>query len=366
MAPTVLHLRAEDKPLEHRSALTPSTTKALIAAGYKVNVERSPTSAIRKRIFDDSEFEKAGATLVPEGSWVDIPSDHLVIGLKELDETKDFPLKHSHVTFAHCFKNQGGWEKALGRWSRGGGYHAGFAGAALAIKTWAWQLEHPDGTPLPGVDEFTDGRGYYSSEEEMLEQIRGDVVRGEKIAGRRPQILVIGALGRCGRGAVDACVKSGCEDILRWDMAETAKGGPFTEIVEADIFINCIYLSEKIAPFVDMNSLKAPNRRLSVVCDVFLQFSTAQSCDTSNPNNPITFDKPTIPVSVSNPPLSVISIDHLPSLLPAESSDAFSNDLLPSMLEIQNRASHPVWQRAEKLFRQKVATLPAEQQKVEQ
>ncbi|DAA78508.1 TPA_exp: Uncharacterized protein A8136_4484 [Trichophyton benhamiae CBS 112371] len=385
MAPTVLHLRAEDKPLEHRSALTPSTTKALIAAGYKVNVERSPTSAIRKRIFDDSEFEKAGATLVPEGSWVDIPSDHLVIGLKELDETKDFPLKHSHVTFAHCFKNQGGWEKALGRWSRGGGvlydleflqddkgrrvaafgYHAGFAGAALAIKTWAWQLEHPDGTPLPGVDEFTDGKGYYSSEEEMLEQIRGDVVRGEKIAGRRPQILVIGALGRCGRGAVDACVKSGCEDILRWDMAETAKGGPFTEIVEADIFINCIYLSEKIAPFVDMNSLKAPNRRLSVVCDV--------SCDTSNPNNPIpiynvntTFDKPTIPVSVSNPPLSVISIDHLPSLLPAESSDAFSNDLLPSMLEIQNRASHPVWQRAEKLFRQKVATLPAEQQKVQQ
>lgn len=36
------------------------------------------------------------------------------------------------------------------------------------------------------------------------------------------------------------------------------------------------------------------------------------------------------------------------------------------MLEIQNRASHPVWQRAEKLFRQKVATLPAELQKVEQ
>ncbi|EFQ97667.1 saccharopine dehydrogenase [Nannizzia gypsea CBS 118893] len=385
MAPTVLHLRAEDKPLEHRSALTPSTTKALIAAGYKVNVERSPTSAIRKRIFDDSEFEKAGATLVPEGSWVDIPSDHLVIGLKELDETKDFPLKHSHVTFAHCFKNQGGWEKALGRWSRGGGvlydleflqddkgrrvaafgYHAGFAGAALAIKTWAWQLEHPDGTPLPGVDEFTDGKGYYASEEEMLEQIRGDVARGEKIAGRRPQILIIGALGRCGRGAVDACVKSGCEDLLRWDMAETAKGGPFTEIVEADIFINCIYLSEKIAPFVDMNSLKASNRRLSVVCDV--------SCDTSNPNNPIpiynvntTFDKPTITLSLSNPPLSVISIDHLPSLLPAESSDAFSNDLLPSMLEIQNRASHPVWQRAEKLFREKVSTLPADLQKVEQ
>ncbi|KAF3491041.1 saccharopine dehydrogenase [Arthroderma uncinatum] len=364
MAPTVLHLRAEDKPLEHRSALTPTTTRALISAGYKVNVERSPTSAIRKRIFDDSEFEKAGATLVPEGSWVDIPSDHLVIGLKELDETKDFPLKHSHVTFAHCFKNQGGWEKALGRWSRGGGvlYDLEFLQDDKGRRVAAF--EHPDGTPLPGVDEFTDGKGYYVSEDEMLQQIRGDVARGEKIAGRRPRVLIIGALGRCGRGAVDACVKAGCEDILRWDMAETAKGGPFTEIVESDIFINCIYLSEEIAPFVNMDSLKGSNRKLSVVCDV--------SCDTSNPHNPIpiynansTFDKPTIQLSLSNPPLSVISIDHLPSLLPAESSDAFSNDLLPSMLEIQNRSSHPVWQRAEELFRKKVATLPAELQKVE-
>lgn len=43
--------------------LTPSTTKALVDAGYAVNVERSP-----ERIFDDSEFKAAGATLAPEGS----------------------------------------------------------------------------------------------------------------------------------------------------------------------------------------------------------------------------------------------------------------------------------------------------------
>ncbi|KIW28702.1 saccharopine dehydrogenase [NAD(+), L-lysine-forming] [Cladophialophora immunda] len=63
---TTLHLCSESKPLEHRSALTPSTTKALLDAGYKVNVECSP-----ERIFDDSEFEAVGATLVPEGSWKD-------------------------------------------------------------------------------------------------------------------------------------------------------------------------------------------------------------------------------------------------------------------------------------------------------
>jgi hypothetical protein len=81
-APTnVLHLRAETKPLEHRSCLTPSTTKALIEAGYTVNVERDP-----QRIFDDEEFERVGATLVPTGSWVDAPKEHIIVGLKELEE----------------------------------------------------------------------------------------------------------------------------------------------------------------------------------------------------------------------------------------------------------------------------------------
>ena len=59
MSPTTLHLRSETKPQEERSALTPATTKALVDAGYKVNVERSPG-----RIFNDDEFAEAGATLV--------------------------------------------------------------------------------------------------------------------------------------------------------------------------------------------------------------------------------------------------------------------------------------------------------------
>ena len=64
---------------QNRSALTPTTTKALIDAGYKVNVERSP-----QRIFDDEEYEKVGATLVPENTWRDAPEDTIIIGLKEL------------------------------------------------------------------------------------------------------------------------------------------------------------------------------------------------------------------------------------------------------------------------------------------
>ena len=60
------------------------------------------------------------------------------------------------------------------------------------------------------------------------------------------------------------------ENILKWDMAETAKGGPFSafplalklvaraladmpsyteEITDSDIFVNCIYLTSKIPNF---------------------------------------------------------------------------------------------------------------------
>ncbi|RMY29864.1 hypothetical protein D0866_08394 [Hortaea werneckii] len=369
MAPTVLHVRAETKPLEHRSAVTPTIAKQLVDAGYVVNIERSPLS-----IFNDSEYEGTGASLVPTGSWTQAPSEHIIIGLKELPE-EDFPLKHIHVQFAHCYKGQGGWEKVLGRFPRGKGtlldlefledengrrvaafgYHAGFAGAALALMTWAWQLTHGKDEPLPGVTP-------YENESLLIKDVKEAVESGKAKAGHLPRVLVIGALGRCGRGAVDLCVKAGLEDIIKWDLPETsAKSGPYQEIVESDVFVNCIYLSAKIPPFIEPNSLSSPDRRLSVVCDV--------SCDTTNPHNPIpiydintTFSSPTVPVKLpaqaNDLPLSVISIDHLPSLLPREASEAFSSALLPSLLQLNDWKHARVWQQAEKLFTEKCNTLP--------
>ena len=234
------------------------------------------------------------------------------------------------------------------------GYHAGYAGAALAVQAWAWQLNALAGKPMPSVSA-------YANQDLLLEDVKKKMAAGEKKAARKPRVLVIGALGRCGRGAVDLCKQAGIPDdqILKWDMAETAKGGPFSEIIESDIFVNCIYLSEKIPPFVDYKSMnESSTRNLSVVCDV--------SCDTTNPHNPIpiydansTFTNPTLPVKVENdPPCVMISIDHLPTLLPRESSEAFSDALLPSLMHLKDRERTPVWQRAVKLFNEKVATLP--------
>ena len=112
--------RSEDKKLEHRSALTPITVRKLLEKGFAVNVEKSP-----ERIFEDKEFEEAGATLVETGSWPDAPVDHFIIGLKELLEEDCASLnsshrctdadvifvivglKHTHIQFAHCYKGQG-------------------------------------------------------------------------------------------------------------------------------------------------------------------------------------------------------------------------------------------------------------------
>jgi saccharopine dehydrogenase (NAD+, L-lysine-forming) len=73
--PTVLHLRSEQKLLEHRSCLTPTTVKALLDAGYEVHVEKSPTDPKRSRIYKDHEFQAVGAKLVEDQSWLQAPSE---------------------------------------------------------------------------------------------------------------------------------------------------------------------------------------------------------------------------------------------------------------------------------------------------
>ena len=55
----------------------------------------------------------------------------------------------------------------------------------------------------------------------------------------RPSAIVIGALGRVGTGAIDLCEKMGVA-VTKWDLAETAHGGPFPEILQHDIFLNAI------------------------------------------------------------------------------------------------------------------------------
>ncbi|PVG04603.1 Formate/glycerate dehydrogenase catalytic domain-like protein [Serendipita vermifera] len=355
-----LWLRCETKTFEKRAALTPTTAKKLLDAGYDITVEEDPN-----RIFDISEYEAVGCKKAAYNSWPSAPQTTTIIGLKELPVTTD-PLPHTHIQFAHCYKNQGGWSDVLKRFGEGGGklydleflndengrrvaafgFHAGFAGAAAGALALA--AEKSGKGQLKSLEP-------YANETEMVKDVR------EKLGGSGKGIkaLVMGALGRCGRGAVDLFRKVGLEedDILKWDLAETAKGGPFQEILDVDIFVNCIYLSSSIPPFISPEQIEkvGKDRRLSVVVDV--------SCDTTNPYNPIpiysvntTFDDPLVAVNVppGTRPMSVISIDHLPTLLPREASEQFSGDLLPTLLKYGQRETERTWVEAETLFEEKL------------
>lgn len=360
-----LWLRAETKKNERRTAITPNAAKKLIEQGFKITVEASTD-----RIFPDSDYSDIGLPIVPAGTWkseADCPKDAIVIGLKELPENDDSALTHSHIMFAHCFKNQGGWKDVLNRFKRGDGklydleflndergrrvaafgYYAGFAGSAVGIDVWAHN--NTVGGEYPKINPF-------GHEDDLIAYVRARVEAAVLKIGRQPTIMVMGAKGRCGTGAVDFAKRIGIPEsnILQWDMAETARGGPFVEIVQQDIFINCIYLSSPIPPFLSPEQLKDASRQLTVLCDV--------SCDTTNPHNPIpvyseatTFDLPVL--SVLHPqsaPLDVIAIDHLPTLLPRESSEAFCTDLLPSLLQLKEVASARVWTDALDLFHKKM------------
>lgn len=366
--PVILHLRAETKPLEARAALTPTTTKQLLDAGFQVYVEQSEQS-----IFKAEEYAAVGATIVPAGSWKSAPTNRIILGLKELPEDETFPLIHEHIQFAHCYKDQGGWKDVLQRFPAGKGtlydleflendqgrrvaafgFYAGFAGAAIGVLDWAFKQTHSDSENLPGVTP-------YPNETALVDHVREELDAALKVTGGKyPQCLVIGALGRCGSGALDLFRKVGIpeSELLKWDMAETAKGGPFQEIADSDIFVNCIYLSKPIAPFINYELLNKPTRKLRSIVDV--------SADTTNPHNPIpvytiatVFNDPTVPVeTTAGPKLSVCSIDHLPSLLPREASEFFSKDLMPSLLQLPQRHTAPVWVRAKQLFDHHVARL---------
>lgn len=169
--------------------------------------------------------------MVPLNAWRSAPRSAYIVGLKELPENDSSPLEHTHIFFAHCYKQQGGWKDVLGRFVRGNGllldlefltdehgrrvaafgYHAGFAGTAVGLMTWCHQL-------LVGNDVAQPRISPYPNESVLLEELSLQLKQVQAKLGLRPKVLVMGALGRCGTGACDFARRVGIpeEDILKW------------------------------------------------------------------------------------------------------------------------------------------------------
>lgn len=99
---------------------------------------------------------------------------------------------------------------------------------------WAWQLEHDGKKPMPG-------KTPYENEAALIKEVKADLEKGlAKTGGNYPRVLVIGALGRCGGGALDCCRAIGVPEsnLVKWDLDETKKGGPFVSVRESDVSTN--------------------------------------------------------------------------------------------------------------------------------
>mmetsp|Transcript_48390 Transcript_48390/g.117154 ORF Transcript_48390/g.117154 Transcript_48390/m.117154 type:complete len:391 (-) Transcript_48390:116-1288(-) len=380
-------LRHETKAKEQRVTLTPDGCKQLLAAGYDVTVERSPT-----RIILDKDYEAVdGVTMVDTNSWRALVHDPklLIVGLKEIGTPEEHAevLKatsgafvNHHTYFAHCYKGQDGWEQVMEAYQKGGDQavlydyeflwnqkkhnvgaamspFAGFVGAAQGVRAWCWQMLHQgdDAPPLPAIVPSTKAK--------LIEELKAQIDKVVAAGYEKPKVMVMGALGRCGSGSRECAHGIGLETI-DWDMEETKKGGPFPEILKADIFVNCILLRGKTPPFLTLDIIDDPglqaDRKLRVISDV--------SCDPTSEYNPIpvydhitSWEEPALRVrnngkagEKSSLPLDVISVDNLPSVLAEEASFAFGETLLPLLLEYP---ASSCWDDSAKIYKENLAKL---------
>jgi saccharopine dehydrogenase (NAD+, L-lysine forming) len=332
-----LWLRHEARTTERRTPVVPDDARRLTEAGVRLTVEESP-----QRIFPVEEYEAAGARIEPAGSWTSAPRSAVVLGLKELPDEPP-QLAHRHIFFGHAYKRQPGAAALLGRFAAGGGalldleylvdehgrrlaafgFWAGYLGAALAVLQHRGRLSAP--LRPTGKEEL----------DETLRPAPGD----EAFTA-----LVVGALGRSGRGARAAFATAGTDPTC-WDLAETRELDR-RALLDHEVLVNCVLATTPVPPFVREADLDDPARRLRTLCDV--------TCDVGSALNVLpVYDRTTEwtdPVRRlrKEPPLDLIAIDNLPSLLPRESSTDFSAALVPQLLDFEGAA----WERCLDRFRQ--------------
>ena len=350
---THLWVRAEQRLNEERVGLTPEGAAALLAKGIHVTVEASSVRAI-----PIDGYVAAGCAIAPENSWPTAPADAIIFGLKELPEDGT-PLHHRHILFGHAYKGQPAGRVLLERFKAGGGtlydleylvdqtgrrvaafgYWAGYAGAAVALKCWVAQMRGGIAGPV----------SKYPGKDALLADLGAELAA---IDAPRPRAIVIGALGRVGTGASDLCEALGIA-VTKWDMAETASGGPFPEVLAHEVFLNCILARPGCPVFVPASAKAAP-RALRVIGDI--------ACDPTSDFSPIKvydrvteWDAPALRVA-ENPPLDVTAIDNLPSLLPVESSQDYAGQLLASLLTL-DALEAGVWGRAKTEYDRHIAAL---------
>jgi saccharopine dehydrogenase (NAD+, L-lysine-forming) len=341
--PKLIYLRSELNSNEYRCPITPQDVNKLITAGFTIYVELS-----NNRIFDNVEYIKAGAIITTEPWYTEKFKFGLIIGLKDIPKIEKLS-NHTHIYFSHTFKNQKNSELILKEFKSSNsilydfeyllddnnkrliafGYYAGFVGCCLGLMQ--YYTKRKTNTNIKDLKPFV-------SKTELINQV---TICKNFAPLAKIKIAVIGPNGRCGKGVIDVL------DILKINYITLNKEEEKRKLEDFDIIYNCIVLNKSLNEvWLDKNTNF--NKQITIV-DI--------SCDYNSVNNPIKlYNEATTwnePVFSHNKYVDIIGINNLPSLLPKDSSEEFSEILLKLLLNFNDKT----WDKCKNIFEEIICNL---------
>ena len=310
-------IRREYRVMEYRTVLIPEHCKILIQNNIIVYFEKDS-----KRCYSDIEYIENGCIMIDSFRDLSHNIDQmLIVGLKELDYNLDYIFNYNHLYFSHTFKNQSNSHTILNNFKQGGGtiydleyfmesnnrlfafgFYAGIVGCYLGLLQFYYKKQSKNIHLIKPFNSY--------------EMLFNDIYNEYVSIYIQPTIAIIGN-GRCAKGVIHLL------NQLNLPYTLYTKDMNKDNLHKYNIILNCILLTNLIEPFITNDTLPLfidP----TIIVDI--------SCDCSNINNPIpiytrlsNFNEPIITI---NNNVDVIAIDNLPTLLPRDSSSAFSAKLI--------------------------------------
>lgn len=375
-------IRREDKSIwEARTPLTPQHVKQLAdQEGLSVVVAPSP-----RRVYDDSEFAGDGVTVTD-----DLASCPVILGVKEIPADQ-FETNKTYVFFSHTIKGQPYNMAMLARMMELGctlidyeliadeqgrrlvffGRHAGLAGMIDALWAYGRRLESE------GVSTVF-GRIQPAHKYANLPAARDAIAKAGRDARGRgelspPFVCGFAGYGRVSQGAQEVFDLLEPVEIKPGDLAGGVAEGQIYKVVYAEsdmvrradggafelqdyydhperyesrfeqhwphltMLVNCIYWEPRYPRLVTIDGLKRiwpkSENRLKVIADITCDVGGSIECNlrATDPGDPVyvyDVDRGEAVSGFAGRGPAVLAVDILPTELPRESSEAFSDALV--------------------------------------
>ena len=364
-----IYIRKELNNHEKRTVIVPKDILKLKNNNFLIYIESS-----ENRIYDDYSYKNNGAIITTLKWYNEFFDDSFIIGLKDFEEY-DMLKNHVHIYFSHSYKNQYNSLIILNYFKMSSsliydleyfkdesnkrltsfGFYAGFVGGSLGIiqyytkkiynknisnlKYWANKYSIKNDI-IKLMNDGENKNNFISVIKNNCSNIFKTKSQDNlsKINLYDLKIGIIGSDGNCGSGVKDLL------DSLNLKYININKDNiSLFKLDEFDILFNCILLDKNYNKiWFDEDTIFKKN---IIIVDI--------SCDFTKQNNPIQlYNKNTtfeLPVYSYNEFVDIIAIDNLPSLLPKDSSDYFSDKFTDLLIDYKIDKNN-YWSNNKKIF----------------